>query len=227
MQLSQVFPPPRAMTNISRTVADVLQSPRLWPNASNIHLRQLRIQTPFCLRVRTAHTSANRRVPLHLLRFSGRRAALSFTSASSTSRAFFRTSRRWNSTNPPPSKPLSFSERMRKLSREYGWSALGVYLFLSALDFPFCFAAVRLLGVERVGHYEEVVVRSVKSFVAPIWGSNKDKSAENPDGNMAVESGIGATAIDHGVMDSEGSTVGKGASMSSIRNVLLTSYSGE
>lgn len=34
---------------------------------------------------------------------------------------------------------------------------MGVYLGLSALDFPFCFLAVRLLGTDRIGHYEEVV----------------------------------------------------------------------
>ncbi|KAK4989679.1 DUF1279 superfamily [Elasticomyces elasticus] len=47
---------------------------------------------------------------------------------------------------------------MRKLSREYGWSALGVYLLLSALDFPFCFLAVRLLGTDRIGAWEHAVV---------------------------------------------------------------------
>lgn len=40
---------------------------------------------------------------------------------------------------------------MRKLSREYGWSGLGVYLALSALDFPFCYLLVRTLGTERIG----------------------------------------------------------------------------
>ncbi|KAF5017537.1 hypothetical protein F66182_10524 [Fusarium sp. NRRL 66182] len=65
----------------------------------------------------------------------------------------------------------SFSQRMKNLSREYGWSALGVYLALSALDFPFCFAAVRLFGVERIGHYEHVVVEEAKKLfysVVPI-----------------------------------------------------------
>lgn len=40
---------------------------------------------------------------------------------------------------------------MRKLSREYGWSALGVYLALTALDFPFCYLFVRTLGTDRIG----------------------------------------------------------------------------
>lgn len=58
--------------------------------------------------------------------------------------------------SPEPS--LSLSQRFRKLSREYGWSAVGVYLALSALDFPFCFVAVRWLGTDRIGHWEHVAV---------------------------------------------------------------------
>ena len=46
---------------------------------------------------------------------------------------------------------------MRKLSREYGWSALGVYLLLTAIDLPFCFLAVRWIGTEKIGQIEHVV----------------------------------------------------------------------
>lgn len=53
---------------------------------------------------------------------------------------------------------------MKKLSREYGWSALGVYLMLSALDFPFCYLLVHVLGTERIGAWEHAVV----SRVAPL-----------------------------------------------------------
>lgn len=59
---------------------------------------------------------------------------------------------------------LSLSQRMRKLSREYGWSALGVYIALTALDFPFCFLAVRYLGTDRIGHWEHVVLSYVKAW---------------------------------------------------------------
>ena len=51
----------------------------------------------------------------------------------------------------PEAEPQTLGARMRKLSREYGWSALGVYLALSALDFPFCYMLVRYLGTERIG----------------------------------------------------------------------------
>lgn len=42
---------------------------------------------------------------------------------------------------------------MKKLTREYGWSALGVYAMLSVLDFPFCYMLVMALGTERIGEF--------------------------------------------------------------------------
>jgi len=54
---------------------------------------------------------------------------------------------------------------MRKLSREYGWSALGVYLALTALDFPFCYLLVRYLGTDRVGEWEHLIVSHVKQLI--------------------------------------------------------------
>lgn len=38
-------------------------------------------------------------------------------------------------------------------------------MLLSALDFPFCFTAVRYLGTDRIGHYEHVVIEWVKSVI--------------------------------------------------------------
>ncbi|KYK60364.1 hypothetical protein DCS_01501 [Drechmeria coniospora] len=48
---------------------------------------------------------------------------------------------------------LSLRDRLKKLSREYGWSAVGVYLALSVLDFPFCFLLVRVVGTDKIGAY--------------------------------------------------------------------------
>lgn len=82
--------------------------------------------------------------------------------------------RRYNSgssgsSSQAPKEGGSLSQRLRKLSREYGWAAVGVYLGLSALDFPFCFAAVRLLGVDRIGHFEHMVVQTVKDALHTVW----------------------------------------------------------
>lgn len=46
---------------------------------------------------------------------------------------------------------LSFGARMKKLTKEYGWVTMGVYLGLSAADFPFCFLLVRVAGPDRIG----------------------------------------------------------------------------
>jgi hypothetical protein len=68
-----------------------------------------------------------------------------------------------NLNSPEPS--LSFSQRLKKLSKEYGWTAVGVYLGLSVLDFPFCFLAVRLLGTDRIGRWEHAIIDGFWSVV--------------------------------------------------------------
>jgi hypothetical protein len=87
-----------------------------------------------------------------------------------------RTFRRFQSAQANPSDTnLSFSQRLRKLSREYGWAALGIYLALSALDFPFCFLAVQQLGTDRIGHWEHVVLSYVKGSVKwPLGQGGQD-----------------------------------------------------
>jgi N-terminal acetyltransferase 2 len=72
----------------------------------------------------------------------------------------------------------SLSQRLKTLTREYGWSALGVYLTLSALDFPFCFAAVRLLGVERIGHYEHLIIENIKKLYYSVVPLERHTGAE-------------------------------------------------
>ncbi|KAJ5099238.1 hypothetical protein N7532_006239 [Penicillium argentinense] len=91
----------------------------------------------------------------------------------------FRTQRRLNSSGPKTNTNSS-SSSSAGLTREYGWAALGVYLTLSALDFPFCFAAVRLLGVERIGHFEQVVLGYLKETFKSVWPAalSKEKSGE-------------------------------------------------
>ena len=55
--------------------------------------------------------------------------------------------------NAAPTESLSLSARLKKLSREYGWTAVGIYLALSVLDFPFCFLLVRTVGTEKIGTF--------------------------------------------------------------------------
>ncbi|CAZ81570.1 unnamed protein product [Tuber melanosporum] len=106
-------------------------------------------------------------------------------------------------TPPPPAKPATLSARLKHLSREYGYSALGVYLLLSALDFPFSFLAVRYLGTERIGELEASVI----GFVKPYWVSLRSAVGYPPapvpvgDRGVEVEGGEGRWESVH---DAEG-----------------------
>jgi len=51
----------------------------------------------------------------------------------------------------PAAEPTTLKGKMAKLSREYGWSVVGIYFALSALDFPFCYLLVKAVGVDKIG----------------------------------------------------------------------------
>lgn len=120
--------------------------------------------------------------------------------------AFSRRTRnvRWQSSKPSPNptenlgspEPQSLSARMRKLSREYGWSALGVYLGLSALDFPFCFLAVRWLGTDRIGRWEHAVVEAFWHAVELVSPDMRPKKASSEAEASSEGSGWGVEEAD-------------------------------
>lgn len=131
-------------------------------------------------------------------------------------------SKRLNSTKPPfnptpnlnsPEPSLSLSQRLRKLSREYGWSALGVYLALTALDFPFCFLAVRWLGTDRIGHWEHAIMEWFWSVVPyPFPAKEEVQAVEITSVGMKVEeygsvdpqsNEVGIPGYDHGIKEAE------------------------
>src|SRR2546421_10208291 len=95
---------------------------------------------------------------------------------------------------------LSLSQRLRKLSREYGWSALGVYLALTALDFPFCFLAVNKLGADRVGHWEHVVLSHIKGLIKwPLSRGAQDKvDGAADEGKRAVKEKVPVEEVREG-----------------------------
>lgn len=70
-------------------------------------------------------------------------------------RMFHSSKSRWSQAAPnaEATQSLSLGQRLKKLSREYGWSAVGVYFALSVLDFPFCFLLVRAVGTDRIGKF--------------------------------------------------------------------------
>ncbi|KAL2758668.1 hypothetical protein ACRALDRAFT_1075164 [Sodiomyces alcalophilus JCM 7366] len=60
---------------------------------------------------------------------------------------------------------LSLSGRLKRMSKQYGWTALGVYLALSVLDFPFCFLLVKVVGTEKIGVVEEWIVSHTQALI--------------------------------------------------------------
>lgn len=111
---------------------------------------------------------------------------------------------------PPPSTPktLSLSERMKAMSKKYGWTVVGIYLGLSALDFPFCFLAVRWFGPERIGHLEHVIVSHVWGALESVVPGLKEKREENE--RLAVEQGGTAGEVIGRVKEEVGKVEGKG-----------------
>jgi len=101
-------------------------------------------------------------------------------------RGFRFSSWRRNTTEGSTQEKLTLSQRLKKLSKEYGWSAVGVYLTLSVLDFPFCFLLVRVVGTDTIGKIEHYVVSTAKQFIPEsvrqkwheYWQSIKSKEVE-------------------------------------------------
>ncbi|KAJ5966137.1 hypothetical protein N7481_012851 [Penicillium waksmanii] len=118
-------------------------------------------------------------------------------------------------------EPSGLSARLRKLTREYGWAALGVYLTLSALDFPFCFAAVRLLGVERIGHFEHVILGYLKGVFGPIWPGSSSSPAE--EGSEEKEKGEKEVEGD-ATLGADGTAIVSKAEEASIWTQLVFAY---
>lgn len=85
--------------------------------------------------------------------------------------------------NPTPHlgslEPQSFTARLKKLFREYGWTVLGVYGALTIADLPLCFLAVQYIGAERIAHVEHIVVGGAKDLIGRYFPNLFEKDAEN------------------------------------------------
>lgn len=84
-------------------------------------------------------------------------------------------------------KNLSLSDRMKQMSRKYGWIVVGIYLSLSVLDFPFCFLAVRWIGTERIAEIEHTVISAFWSAVEKAMPSLKERREEKEALEAAAE----------------------------------------
>ncbi|KAF2101080.1 hypothetical protein NA57DRAFT_65369 [Rhizodiscina lignyota] len=117
---------------------------------------------------------------------------------------------RHNSTSPNPTPHLgspkpqpSLKDQLKRLFREYGWSAVGVYLLLSAADMPICFLIVRMVGTERVGEAEHAVLEYIRKTwraVNPLSGTQAQKQTvpvtEN-ESTATVREGIVGSDVAH------------------------------
>lgn len=76
-------------------------------------------------------------------------------------------------------EPQTLGARMKRLSREYGWTAVGVYAALSALDFPFCYALVSVLGTDRIGKFGIFLYEPYESLTAmQVYGGRRLSNEE-------------------------------------------------
>ena len=54
-----------------------------------------------------------------------------------------------------------------------------MYLGLSALDFPFCFLAVRALGADKIGEYEEIIVDKFWSVMRTVVPGIRERAEQD------------------------------------------------
>ncbi|KAK1247785.1 hypothetical protein MKX07_000673 [Trichoderma sp. CBMAI-0711] len=149
----------------------------------------------------TASSSTSWMTTLHAIRSwrrgvtrHGARTAESFFARGATQRrSFFFSAWRRSAAQGAKEENLSLSGRFKKLSREYGWSAVGVYFALSVLDFPFCFLLVRIVGTERIGQVEHYVVSAAAKFIPESvrtrwheWRQSLKKEEEQRLGNNDI-----------------------------------------
>lgn len=69
---------------------------------------------------------------------------------------------------------------------------------MSALDFPFCFLAVRLLGTDRIGHYEDVVKDAFWNLVRLVLPDAGTTSAEKHAHEETAEATLREGGLDTG-----------------------------
>ncbi|KAL0942536.1 peptide alpha-N-acetyltransferase [Colletotrichum truncatum] len=115
------------------------------------------------VRLLSSKTSATRRTQTYNWSWMTSRLETMFRGSRRTFR--FSATQRNTTAGKTTQESLSLSQRLKKLSKEYGWSAVGVYFTLSILDFPFCFLLVRVVGTDRIGQLEHWVTSHVKKII--------------------------------------------------------------
>lgn len=97
---------------------------------------------------------------------------------------------------------------------------MGVYFALSALDFPFCFIAVRSLGTERIGRWENAVINGFWNIISipfPSLSPQPAPAGVEPGDAAGMEAvkreGPPSRTWDHGVDAARAANQGEEASI--------------
>ena len=132
---------------------------------------------------------------------------------------------------------------MRKLSREYGYAALGVYLAFTAIDLPFCYLAVLYLGTERIARWEHAILSYVKQIISWPMGKGREETVDGeanytkrgaPSEEVQGQTGKGKgnrmleetyALEDHGYVEAEKANRGENASTSCMTLLFRPTFS--
>ncbi|KXT05157.1 hypothetical protein AC579_6016 [Pseudocercospora musae] len=112
-----------------------------------------------------------------------------------------------------PKAKRSLSERMKDMSRKYGWTVTGIYLGLSVLDFPFCFLAVRWFGTERIAGVEHAIVDGFWDMVEKVIPSLTETRLQKQAAEAAEAAEAAQEAGDAVAEDAKGKNPGLGTQL--------------
>ncbi|PRQ76186.1 Protein of unknown function (DUF1279)-domain containing protein [Rhodotorula toruloides] len=98
--------------------------------------------------------------------------------SSSSSSSSGQSSSSSSSSSEDPSK-IPLTQKIKYLFRKHGWTALAVYLLLSAIDFGLCFVVIYAVGADRVREAEDWVLDQLK------WKRSPEAAVPGEEGRLS------------------------------------------
>ncbi|EGU12053.1 hypothetical protein RTG_01935 [Rhodotorula toruloides ATCC 204091] len=77
------------------------------------------------------------------------------------------------------SSAIPLTQKIKYLFRKHGWTALAVYLLLSAIDFGLCFVVIYAVGADRVREAEDWVLDQLK------WKRSPEAAVPGEEGRLS------------------------------------------
>jgi len=90
------------------------------------------------------------------------------------------------------------SDRMKEMSKKYGWVVVGTYLGLSVLDYPFCFLAVRWFGTERIAEVEHAILSHVWVAAEKVVPGMRERREEKEAQETSDQAAEDLLDLEHG-----------------------------